>query len=127
MQTGRRGRDGHRGGEDSRGRGGTETGRVWDVRGRQSDHWQTLRPHIRAQTNRDKRREPGLQRGGNKASNKPLIENIRGGWGGSGRDSQPHRRGRWRDPWGPRACTSPPTREPAQEGPNLIVGSGGSD
>ena len=45
-QTGRTGRDGHRGGEDSCGRGGTETGRVWDERGRQSDHWQTLRPHI---------------------------------------------------------------------------------
>ena len=40
IQTGRRGRDGHRGGEDSRGRGGTETktGRVWDQRGRQSGH-----------------------------------------------------------------------------------------
>ena len=30
IQTGRRGRDGHRGREDSRGHGGTETGRVWD-------------------------------------------------------------------------------------------------
>ena len=38
IQTGRRGGDGHRGAEDSRGRGGTETGRVWDQRGRQSDH-----------------------------------------------------------------------------------------
>ena len=39
--------------EDLRCRGGTETGGVWDERGRQSDHWQTLRPHIRA----DKPRE----------------------------------------------------------------------
>ena len=37
-QTGRRGGDGHQGGEDSRGRGETETGEVWDERGRQSDH-----------------------------------------------------------------------------------------
>ena len=35
------------GGEDSCCCGGTETGVVWDKRGRQSDHWQTLRPHIR--------------------------------------------------------------------------------
>ena len=39
---------GRQGGEDSRGHGGTETGGVWDERGRQSDHWQTLRPHIHA-------------------------------------------------------------------------------
>ena len=38
IQTGRRGGDRHRGGEDSRGRGGTETGGVWDKRSRQSDH-----------------------------------------------------------------------------------------
>ena len=38
IQTGRRGGDGLGGGEDSRGCGGTETGRVWDERGRQSDH-----------------------------------------------------------------------------------------
>ena len=30
--------NGRRGGEDSRGHGGTETGAVWDERGRQSDH-----------------------------------------------------------------------------------------
>ena len=29
---------GSRGGEDLRGRGGTETGGVWDKRGRQSEH-----------------------------------------------------------------------------------------
>ena len=38
IQAGRRGGDGHQGGEDSRGHGRTETGRVWDERGRQSDH-----------------------------------------------------------------------------------------
>ena len=38
IQTGRRGGDGHRGEEDSRGCGGTETGVVWDKQGRQSDH-----------------------------------------------------------------------------------------
>ena len=42
---------GSQGGEDLCCHGGTETGRVWDERGRQSDHWQTLRPHIRAQIN----------------------------------------------------------------------------
>ena len=31
--------------EDSR---GVKTGGVWDERGRQSDHWQTLQPHIHA-------------------------------------------------------------------------------
>ena len=34
----RRGGDGNWGGEDSRGCDGTETGGVWDERGRQSDH-----------------------------------------------------------------------------------------
>ena len=38
IQTGRRGGDRHQGGEDSRGRGGTKTGRVWDQWGRQCDH-----------------------------------------------------------------------------------------
>ena len=45
---------GSRGREDLCCHGGTETGRVWDERGRQSDHWQTLRPHIHA----DKPRGP---------------------------------------------------------------------
>ena len=61
---------GSRGGEDLRGRGGTETGGVWDEGGRQSDHWLTLWPHIRAQINQtnsgeqSRPRNPGLQRGG---------------------------------------------------------------
>ena len=41
-----------RGGEDSRGCGGTEIGGVWDERGRQSDHGETLQPHIHTQINR---------------------------------------------------------------------------
>ena len=39
---------GSQGGQVSRYRGGTETGGVWDKQGRQSDHWQTLRPHFHA-------------------------------------------------------------------------------
>ena len=39
---------GSQGGEDFRDLGGTETGGVWDKQGRQSDHWQTLRPDIHA-------------------------------------------------------------------------------
>ena len=71
-----------------------------------------------------KPRNPGLQRG----EIKPQTSDCaRGGLGGSRRDSQPHRRGRWRDPQGPRVCTGPPTWESAPEGPSLIVGSGGSD
>ena len=38
IQTPVGGADGYQGGEDSHGRGGTETGRVWDQRGRQSEH-----------------------------------------------------------------------------------------
>ena len=38
IQTGRRGGDGHPGGEDLRGLGGTETRGVWDEQGRQSEH-----------------------------------------------------------------------------------------
>ena len=62
-----------------------------------------------------------------KQSLKPLIENTPGGWGSNKRNSQPHRRVHWRHPQGPRACTSPSTGESAPEGPDLIVGSGGSD
>ena len=38
IQTGRRGGDGSWGGEDSHCHGGTETGGVWDQRGRQSNY-----------------------------------------------------------------------------------------
>ena len=44
IQTGRRGGDGHQGGEDSRGHGRTETGGVWDERGRQSNHSRPCSP-----------------------------------------------------------------------------------
>ena len=63
IQTDRRGRDRHWGGEDSRGRGGTETGRVWDEQGRQSDHWQTLQPNIRAQINQEGQSQSGREWG----------------------------------------------------------------
>ena len=56
IQTGRRGGDGSRGREDLSCRGRTQTGRVWDKQGRQSDHYQTLRPHIRSQINQEERR-----------------------------------------------------------------------
>ena len=49
--------------EDSRSRGGTETGGVWDERGKQSDHWQTLWPHIRAQINQEGRTQSGREQG----------------------------------------------------------------
>ena len=54
---------GSQGREDSRGCGGTETGGVWDERGRQSDHWQTLRPHIRAQINLEGWTQSGGEQG----------------------------------------------------------------
>ena len=54
---------GSRGGEDSSCCGGTETGGVWDERGRQSDHWQTLRPRIGAQINREGWTQSGGERG----------------------------------------------------------------
>ena len=77
--------------------------------------------------------QPKAPAWGNKASN--LIENTRGveelrgsrNTRGSRRNSKPHRRVCWRDPQGPRACTSLPTWESAPEGSNLIVGSERSD
>ena len=62
MQTGRRGGDGHRGGEDSCGRGGTETGGVWDERGRQSNHSRPCSPTF-TQINREGRTQSGGERG----------------------------------------------------------------
>ena len=62
---------------------------------------------------------------GTKASEALAIKTC-GGWGG-GRNSKPHRRVHWRDSQGPRMHTNPPTRESAPEGPNLLVGSKGSD
>ena len=54
---------GSRGGEDSHCCGGTETGGVWDERGRKSDHEQTLWPYIRALINREGRTQSGGERG----------------------------------------------------------------
>ena len=57
-------------------------------------------------------------------ASKPLTLKICGG--GGRRNSQPHRIHR-RDPQGPRMYTDPPTLKSAEEGPNLLVGSGRSD
>ena len=54
------------------------------------------------------------------AASKPLTKKICGGWGGSGRNSQPHRRGLWKDPPGPRMYTNPPTQESTPEAPNCL-------
>ena len=54
---------GSQGGEDSRCPGEIETGGEWDEWGRQSDHWQTLRPHIRVQINREGQTQSGGERG----------------------------------------------------------------
>ena len=67
----------------------------------------------------------GFQYRGNKAS-KPLTEKTCEGCS-SRINCQPQRRVGWRDPQGPRTYTDPPTWESAPEGPNLLVGSGGSD
>ena len=122
-QTGRRGGQGQLGREDLQ-----QGGSWWTPKG----GWQRGRSHIRVQINREEqlgsetdRTTQGSCQG--KWSLKTLTENSCGGWGYSERRSQPHRRVPWRDPQGPRACTSPPTRESAREGPNLLVGGGGSD
>ena len=73
----------------------------------------------------DRWHNPGFQWGEIKPQ-KPLTEKTCGSCGG-GRNSQPHRKVCWRDPQGPRMYTSSPTWESAPEGPNLLVGSGGSD
>ena len=52
------------------------------------------------------------------------CKNLWGLW--QGRNSQPPSRVK-RDPQGPKTYTNLPTRESAVEGPNLLVGSGGSD
>ena len=73
----------------------------------------------------DRPHNPGFQWGEIKPQ--PLSENTCGGWGGSRRNSQPHRWVRWRDPQGPRTYTNLPTWESVPEEPNLLVESGGSD
>ena len=54
---------GSQGREDLRGCGGTKTEGLWDERGRQSDHWQTLQLHIPAQINREGQTQSGRERG----------------------------------------------------------------
>ena len=66
---------GSQGGEDSHCVAG-QTGRVWDEQGRQSDHWQTLRPHICA----DKPRGPDsrvAENGAGRAVGSTLGPHIR--------------------------------------------------
>ena len=54
---------GSRWGEDLHCHGGTKIGGVWDQQGRQSDHGQTLQPHIRAQINPEGRTQSGGEQG----------------------------------------------------------------
>ena len=69
--------------------------------------------------------QPRVLAPGNKAS-KSLTEKTCGNCS-SRRNSQPHRRVCWRDPQGPSMNMNPPTQESAPEGPNLLVGSRGSE
>ena len=93
--------------------------------------WQTTQSYVCGQINREDElgvRQAGQPRGlewGNKAS-KPLTIKTCGDCG-SGRNSQPHKRVHWRNSQGPRMHTKPPPLESAPEGPNLLVGSRGSD
>ena len=59
-------------------------------------------------------------------ASKPLAVKTCGVCSGR-RNTQSHRRVQWRDPQGPRTNTKSPTQESAPEGPNLLVGTGGSD
>ena len=99
--------------------------------GKAASSWWTGQSHICVQTNQEEQlgsktdcTTQGSSAG--KLSLKPLKVKTCGGWGG-GRNSQPHKRVRWRDPQGTRAYTKPPTQESAPEGPSLLVGSGGND
>ena len=68
--------------------------------------------------------QPRVPAWGNKAL-KPLTEKTYEDCGGR-RNSQTHRRGHWRDPWGPGMYTNPPTQESAPKGTNMLVNSRGS-
>ena len=69
--------------------------------------------------------QPRVPMQGNKASKSLAIKTCEGCSGI--RDAQPHSRVCWRDPPGPRMYTNPPIQESPPEGPNLLVGSRGSD
>ena len=136
---GRRGRDGQLGREDAWQGGSWRTRRV---RGRLVDwsgisgRWQTGQSHICMWINW----EEYLGSKTDHVTQSSSVGKIPV-WGntvktsdcktckgcGGRRNSQPHRRVHWRDPQGPRMYTKPPTRESALKGPNLLVGSGGSD
>ena len=109
IPTSRRGRDGQWGWRGLEARQWLEDRAGW------GSSWRSRQSHICMQINWKNKwglrqtTQPRVPLQGNKAS-KPLIENIGGGWGGSGRNSQPHRRVHWRDPQGPRMYTSPPTQ-----------------
>ena len=87
-------------------------------------------PHLHADKlggttgERDRPRNPGFQLRKRKPQ---LLDGKTCGACSSRRNSQPHRRVPWRDPQGPRTYTNPLTWESSPEGPNLLVGSGGSD
>ena len=115
IQTGRMGRDGQPGQSGHTARGWLEDWAVSHLCGyTRRKNWgvrQTTQPRV-----------PVL---GNTASKTLTLKTCRGC--GSGRNSQPHRRVCWRDAQCPRTYTNPPTWESAPEGPNLFVGSGGSE
>ena len=97
----------------------------------QGGGWQTGHSHICMQINQEKLlgSETDHTTQGSSMRKESLktsgCKNL--GGCGSGRNSQSHRRVHWRDPQGPRTYTKPPTQESAPEGPNLLVGSRGSD
>ena len=107
---------------------GVETGsRGWeDVW--QGNDWQARWSHVCVWINREEQlgsKTDWVPEQEKKAS-KHLAVRICGGCS-SRRNSQPHRRIHWREPQDPRMYISPPTAESAPEGPNLLVGSSGSD
>ena len=81
------------GGEDSCGCGRTETGRVWDQQGRQSDHQQTLQPHIRAHKPRGP--ESVAENGAGRAAGSAPRPHIRAqiNWTKGGEQSRPRNPG----------------------------------
>ena len=68
--------------------------------------------------------QPRVTAWGNKAS-KPLTEKPVGV--AAAGETLSHRRVHWRDPQGARTYTKLPTQESAPQGPNLLMGSRGSD
>ena len=131
IQTSRRGGDGQLGRrglllpwQDWDWRSVGRTGQaVWTLADPAAPHSLTDKPTNGREGSRP--RNPGLQHG----EIKPQTFDWKRSWGlGRQQERLPASlRGHWRDPQGPRVCTGPPTREPAPEGPNLIVGVGVKD